>query len=318
MIKVYSYRWVPPIVRGVVRDVRVRWALEEIGLPYENVLIGPAEQKSDEYRAIQPFGQVPALVEDDLTLSESGAIVHYLAQKSEKLMPKEPAAQARVTSWMFAALNSVEPFVQQWQFDVFFAKEDGKTAPRSRLLDLVGKRLDALVPKLEGREYLEGRFTAADILMAGVMRMLFDSDHITSRPALLEYRKRCEARPRSRRPSPTTWPRSTTASARLRCPGRASVHQRGRRAASRSSMTCGGSRTFAAVSISTPRRIASSRVATKIAGVGGGLSQKMAVTSPRRIDDGVTCAPPTVAVLASIAVRWIHSPEYLRWLAGAM
>jgi glutathione S-transferase len=195
VIKVYSYRWVPPIVRGVVRDVRVRWALEEIGLPYENVLIGPAEQKSDEYRAIQPFGQVPALVEDDLTLSESGAIVHYLAQKSEKLMPKEPFAQARVTSWMFAALNSVEPFVQQWQFDVFFAKADAKAAPKSRLLDLVGSRLDALVPKLEGREYLEDRFTAADILMGSVMRMLFDTEFITSRPVLLEYRKRCEARP---------------------------------------------------------------------------------------------------------------------------
>jgi glutathione S-transferase len=157
VIKVYSYRWVPPIVRGVVRDVRVRWALEEIGLPYENVLIGPAEQKSDEYRAIQPFGQVPALVEDDLTLSESGAIVHYLARRSEKLMPKEPFAQARVTSWMFAALNSVEPFVQQWQLDVFFAKADAKAAPKPRLLELVGSRLDALIPKLEGREYLEDR-----------------------------------------------------------------------------------------------------------------------------------------------------------------
>jgi glutathione S-transferase len=195
VIKVYSYRWVPPVVRGVVRDVRVRWALEEIGVPYENVLIGPAEQKSDEYRAIQPFGQVPALVEDELKLSESGAIVHYLAQKSEKLMPKEPAAQARVTSWMFAALNSVEPFVQQWQLDVFFAKEDPKAAPKPRLLELVGSRLDALVPKLEGREYLEDRFTAADILMGSVMRMLFDTEFIKSRPVLLAYRKRCEARP---------------------------------------------------------------------------------------------------------------------------
>ncbi len=192
VIEVYSYRWVPPIVRGVVRDVRVRWALEEIGLPYENVLIGPAEQKSDEYRAIQPFGQVPALVEDDLTLSESGAIVH--SQKSEKLMPKEPVAQARVTSWMFAALNSVEPFVQQWQLDVFFAKEDARAAPKPRLLELVGSRLDALVRQLESREYLEDRFTAADILMGSVMRMLFDTEFITSRPVLLEYRKRCEAR----------------------------------------------------------------------------------------------------------------------------
>jgi Glutathione S-transferase, N-terminal domain len=148
VIKVYSYRWVPSVVRGVVRDVRVRWALEEIGLPYENVLIGPAEQKSDEYRAIQPFGQVPALVEDDLTLSESGAIVHYLAQKSEKLMPKEPVAQARVTSWMFAALNSVEPFVQHWQLDVFFAKEDAKTAPKPRLR---ARGLEARRPGPEAR-----------------------------------------------------------------------------------------------------------------------------------------------------------------------
>src|SRR5258707_7132151 len=109
MIKVSAFRWVPPFAQGLVRDLRVRWALGEAGLPYEQQLIGPEEQKSTAYLAQQPFGQVPTYEEDGLVLFESGAIVLHIAERSEKLMPFDSAARARIKTWMFAALNTVEP-----------------------------------------------------------------------------------------------------------------------------------------------------------------------------------------------------------------
>lgn len=104
MITVSAFRWVPTFARGLVRDLRVRWALEEAGLPYKAWLIGPDDQKSERYRAMQPFGQVPAYEEDDLVLFESGAILLHIADRSEVLMPLDSKARARVTAWMFAAL----------------------------------------------------------------------------------------------------------------------------------------------------------------------------------------------------------------------
>jgi len=112
MIKVSAFRWVPPFARGLVRDLRVRWALEEAGLPYQARLIGPDDQKSKSYRAMQPFGQVPAFENDNLVLLESGAILLHIAEQSDVLMPSDPKVRARTTAWMFAALNSVEPHIQ--------------------------------------------------------------------------------------------------------------------------------------------------------------------------------------------------------------
>ena len=109
MIKVSAFRWVPPFARGLVRDLRVRWALEEVGMPYQARLIGPDDQKSKSYRAMQPFGQVPAFEDDNLVLFESGAILLHIAEQSDVLMPSDPKARARTTAWMFAAVNSVEP-----------------------------------------------------------------------------------------------------------------------------------------------------------------------------------------------------------------
>src|SRR6185369_15591548 len=108
-ITVTAFKWVPPFAQGLVRDLRVRWALEEAGLSYEPHLIGPQDQKSDAYRRLQPFGQVPVLEEDDLALFESGAIVLHIAERSDALMPQDQRARAQTRSWMFAALNSVEP-----------------------------------------------------------------------------------------------------------------------------------------------------------------------------------------------------------------
>src|SRR5690349_6550389 len=125
MIRVSAFRWVPPFARGVVRDLRVRWALEEAGLPYDERLIGFEDRTSAAYRALQPFGQVPAYEEDGFVLFESGAIVLHVAERSEALMPRVPRQRARVTAWMFAALNTIEPRIQQLaELDLFHAEEE--------------------------------------------------------------------------------------------------------------------------------------------------------------------------------------------------
>jgi glutathione S-transferase len=120
MIRVSAFRWVPPFAQGLVREFRVRWALEEAGLAYEERLIGPQDQTSESYRGLQPFGQVPAYEEDGLVLFESGAIVLHVAERSDALMPSDPGARARAKTWMFAALNTIEPHIQNLaEIDLF-------------------------------------------------------------------------------------------------------------------------------------------------------------------------------------------------------
>ncbi len=109
MITGSAFQWVPEFAQGQVRDLRVRWALEEAGLPYRERLIGPEQQASAAYRALQPFGQVPAVEADGLALFESGAIVNHIAEQSDALMPADMPGRARTRAWMFAALNTVEP-----------------------------------------------------------------------------------------------------------------------------------------------------------------------------------------------------------------
>jgi len=130
MIKVSAFRWVPPFAQGLVRDIRVRWALEEAGLAYEQRLIGQADQKSESYRGMQPFGQVPSFEYGGLKLFESGAIVMHIAEQSEALTPSDPAGRARVRTWIIAALNTVEPPVQNLAaIDLFHAEKDWAKAP---------------------------------------------------------------------------------------------------------------------------------------------------------------------------------------------
>lgn len=196
-IRVSVFRAVPPFAQGLVRDLRVRWALEEAGLPYSEHVIGPEDQKSESYRRLQPFGQVPAYQEGDLVLFESAAIVHHIAQRSETLMPADPASRARVTAWMFAAMNSIEPFVQNVTLiDIFHAQEEWAKLRRPGALEFLQRRLNDLATALGERSYLEGdRFTAADILMTTVLRFLRHTDVVAQIPALERYRLRCEARP---------------------------------------------------------------------------------------------------------------------------
>ena len=200
MIRVSAFRWVPYFARGLVRDLRVRWALEEVGLPYEARLIGPEDQKSAGYRAMQPFGQVPAYEEDDLVLFESGAILLHIAGRSDVLMPADAKARARTTAWMFAALNIIEPYISNLTaIDLFHADQDWAKQRRPGALQQAEGRLKPLSDWLDGRDYLEDRFTAADLLMTTVLRIPRHCDLIARYPVLEAYRLRCEARPAFKR-----------------------------------------------------------------------------------------------------------------------
>ena len=200
MIKVSAFRWAPAFARGLVRDLRVRWALEEAGLPYEARLIGPEDQKSAGYRAMQPFGQVPAYEEDDLVLFESGAILLHIAGKSDVLMPADANARARATAWMFAAVNSIEPYLTNLAaIDLFHADQDWAKQRRPGALQQAESRLKSLSDWLNGRNYLEDRFTVADLLMTTVLRIPRHCDLLAQYPTLDSYRLRCEARPAFKR-----------------------------------------------------------------------------------------------------------------------
>jgi glutathione S-transferase len=198
MIRVTAFRWVPPFAQGLVRDLRVRWALEEAGLPYEEHLIGPEDQKSDRYRALQPFGQVPVLEEDDDAMFESGAIVLHVAERAPALMPDDGHARERVRTWMFAALSTIEPpILMLATIDLQpGGVSEGTTPLRETVVGRVGMRLDSLARFLGDREHLvANRFTAADLLMTTVLRQLRNTELVAQRPALDAYRKRNEERP---------------------------------------------------------------------------------------------------------------------------
>jgi glutathione S-transferase len=201
MITISAFSWVPDFARGHVRDLRVRWALEEAGLPYRTRLLTQGDQDKPEYRALQPFGQVPIFEEDGLVLFESGAIVLHLGERSEALLPKAPAARARAMQWAFAALNSIEPFVVNVALiDIFYANEEWAKLRRPGAVDFVKRRLASLSRSLGDKDYLDGdRFTAGDLLMATVLRALHYTDIVSSDARLAAYLERCTARPAFRR-----------------------------------------------------------------------------------------------------------------------
>ncbi len=187
-IQVSAFRMVPPFAQGFVRDLRIRWALEEAGLPYEAVLIDHQARNSADYRKWQPFGQVPAYRDKDVELFESGAAVLHLARKSAALSPQDEAGLARTTSWVIAALNSIEP----WSLTYVHLKD-----ARAAVEPVLKMRLGQLSDWLGDREYLEGRFTAGDLIMATVLREIAhgNADVIAPWPNLDAYRQRCLARP---------------------------------------------------------------------------------------------------------------------------
>ena len=201
MIQVTAFKWVPPFAQGSVRDIRVRWALEEAGLSYDDRLIGFEDQPTPAYRARQPFGQVPAYSDGKVEMFESGAIVLWIAQSSDQLMPADEAGRAMVLTWLFAAMNSIEPTVAELAtIDLFNADKDWAKARRPEVEGFLRKRLGDLQTALGDRRWFANdRFSAADILMTHVLRDLRHTDIVTDFPAVADYVARCEARPAFRR-----------------------------------------------------------------------------------------------------------------------
>jgi glutathione S-transferase len=201
MITVSAFQSVPPFARGQVRDLRVRWALEEAGLPYRTRLLEQGEQDTPEYRALQPFGQVPTVVDGDFTLFESGAIVLHIGEQSEALLPKDAKARARAIQWLIAALNSIEPPVMNLALiDLFYANQEWAKLRRPDAEAFVRRRLGCLSKTLGDKPYLDGdRFTAGDLMMSTVLRILRHTDIVDGEPRLAAYVERCTARPAFRR-----------------------------------------------------------------------------------------------------------------------
>jgi glutathione S-transferase len=199
-IRITAFKWVPPVLHGLIRDLRVRWALEEAGLPYQEKLLKFGDQNSPEHRTVQPFGQVPVYEEDGLTLFESGSIVMHIGEKSPSLLPIGQAARARVRTWMFAALNSVEPPVATLAvLDLLYAKEPWAPMRRPSALAAAQTRLGALAEALADREYLETQFSGGDLLMTTVLRFVRHTTLVSDIPVLAAYQARCEARPAFKR-----------------------------------------------------------------------------------------------------------------------
>jgi glutathione S-transferase len=196
MITLTAFKWVPAFAQGRVRDLRVRWALEEAGIPYQQKLLGLGDQDKPEYRAIQPWGQIPVIEDDELTLFESGAIVLQIAQRSEALSPRDEAGEAKMTQWVIAALNSVEPsIISLFGIDHLHADQAWAKERRPGAEDFVKLKLASLARRLKGREYLEDRFTAGDLMMVTVLRFLEYTNLVSADPVLGPYVARCEARP---------------------------------------------------------------------------------------------------------------------------
>lgn len=195
-IEVTAYRSPPQFARGRIKDLRVRWALEEIGLPYRERLIGGIfADKPPEYLADQPFGQVPVYKEDGLTLFESGAILIHLGEKDERLLPRDVVARGRAISWMIAALNSVEPMLQTLVIlHVTGGGQDWKDPALNAARPFAAKRLAQLSHALGARDWLEGRFTIGDLVMADVLRVA-DQSLLAVHPGLISYVERAVQRP---------------------------------------------------------------------------------------------------------------------------
>ena len=195
-IELTAYSWVPPFAQGFVRDLRVRWALEEAGLPYEARLIDVRNKGASAYADWQPFGQVPAYRDDEVEMFESGAIVLHIAARSEALTPRDAPGQARVATWVLAALNSVEPHVQNLvHLDAFHAGEAWTVERRPQAEAILERRLKSLAAWLGDKAWLEDGFTAGDLMMVTVLRELGDNAMLARFPILDAYRRRGEARP---------------------------------------------------------------------------------------------------------------------------
>jgi glutathione S-transferase len=199
VITISAFAWVPDFARGKVRDLRVRWALEEAGLPYQTRLLEQGDQDKPDYRALQPFGQVPIFEENGQVLFESGAIVLHIGERCTALLPKDRKARARAQQWVIAALNSVEPFIMNVALiDLFYADETWAKLRRPGAVEFMNKRVDAVAKALGDNPYLDGEdFTAGDLIMSAVLFNFPVNEKLD--PRLLAYVERCRSRPAFKR-----------------------------------------------------------------------------------------------------------------------
>ena len=182
--------------RGQARDMRVRWALEEVGQPYDVRLVSFAEMKQPAHLAVHPFGQIPTYEDGDLALFESGAIVLHLAERHAGLLPDDANARSRAIAWMFAALSTLEPPIVELGMAMLFERDKGWYAERLPMLqDRVRVRLGELSRRLGDADWLDGAFSAGDLMMVTVLRRLNSSGLLQNYPKLLAYIARGEARP---------------------------------------------------------------------------------------------------------------------------
>lgn len=191
-----ALRHVPAFAHGNVRDLRIRWALEEIGRPYRVELFDGMVPRPDDYRQWQPFGQVPAYADGTVRLFESGAILLHLGEQDERLLPREPQAKAGATAWLIAALNSVEPMLMQIvTLDIFQAGKAWAKEARPSAVEFARARLARVAEALGDNDWLAGGFSVADIMMVTVLRNLGHTDILDDFRVLQAYQRRGEERP---------------------------------------------------------------------------------------------------------------------------
>lgn len=194
--EITAFRWVPPFAQGLVRDLRIRWALEEIGRPYRVRLLDATNPRPPEYFLEQPFGQVPAYRDDEVQLFESGAILIHLGSQDERLLPRDHSAKMRAIAWLIASLNSVEPtFFELIAIDIFNKGQEWTKERRPQVVDRIDGRLGLLSEALGDKEWLEDRFTIGDLMLVAALRQLRHTDLIDQHPNIAALVARGEVRP---------------------------------------------------------------------------------------------------------------------------
>lgn len=194
--EITAFRWVPDFAKGLVRDLRIRWALEEIGRPYRVRLLDAMNPRPAEYFQEQPFGQVPAYRDDEVQLFESGAILLHLAIEEEALLPSDRNQRMRSVAWMIAALNSVEPMIFELiNIDIFNRGQDWTKERRPQVVEKIEARLKLLADALGDKDWFEDQFTIGDLMMVSVLRNLRHTDLMAGQPRLAAFVARGEARP---------------------------------------------------------------------------------------------------------------------------
>ena len=194
--EITAFRWVPDFAAGLVRDLRIRWALEEIGRPYRVRLLDATNPRPQDYFQEQPFGQVPAYRDETVQLFESGAILIHLGSEEERLLPVERNARMRALAWLIAALNSVEPAIFELaSIDIFNRGQDWTRERRPQVVDKIDARLKLLSEALGESEWFEDRFSIGNLMMVSVLRNLRHTDLVARHANLAALVARGEARP---------------------------------------------------------------------------------------------------------------------------